>query len=78
MFVGRNVQELLKSWKFEAKNPHLCLYKKDGDTLIIFTDHPGYMIGMAGKLAEKYRNKIAEASFGTIKHINFVETHGIF
>lgn len=78
MFVGKGVENQLKEWRKESKNPHLCLYKRDGDTLIIYTDRPGYMIGKAGKLVEKYRKKISEVSFGTIKNISFVETYGIF
>lgn len=78
MFIGKAVENLLKEWRKESKNPHLCLYKRDEDTLIIYTDRPGYMIGRAGNLVDKYRKKISEASFGTIKNISFVETYGIF
>lgn len=77
-FVGRGVEKLLREWRTEAKNNHLCLYKGEGDTLIIYTDRPGYMIGYSGDLVEKYRQKISEASFGTLKNITFVETYGIF
>jgi len=77
-FVGRGVEKLLREWRVEAKNNHLCLYKGEGDTLIIYTDRPGYMIGMHGNLVDKYRKKISEASFGTIKNISFIETYGIF
>lgn len=78
MFIGRSVQKILKEWRNESRNPHLCLYKLDKDTLIIYTDRPGYMIGRAGQLVAKYRKKISEASFGTIKNVSFVETYGIF
>lgn len=78
MFIGRSVQKILKEWRNESRNPHLCLYKLDKDTLIIYTDRPGYMIGRAGQLVDKYRKKISEASFGTIKNVSFVETYGIF
>lgn len=78
MFIGRAVQEKLKAWRAESRNPHLCLYQGHGDTLTIYTDKPGYMIGRAGKLVEKYRKEISEASFGQIKNITFVETYGIF
>ncbi len=78
MFVGRAVQNKLKEWRKESKNPHLCLYKRDGDTLIIYTDRPGYMIGRGGCLIERFRKEISEASFGDIKNITFVETYGIF
>lgn len=78
MFVGRAMQKVLRDWRLESKNPHLCLYKLDKDTLIIYTDRPGYMIGRAGQLVDKYRKKISEASYGTIKNVSFVETYGIF
>ena len=78
MFIGRAVQKVLKEWRSESRTPHLCLYKLDKDTLIIYTDRPGYMIGRAGQLVDKYRKKISEASFGTIKNVSFVETYGIF
>lgn len=78
MFIGRSVQKILKEWRNESRNPHLCLYKLDKDTLIIYTDRPGYMIGRAGQLVDKYRKKISEASFGTIKNVSFIETYGIF
>lgn len=77
-FVGRGVAKVLREWRIEAKNNHLCLYKGEGDTLIIYTDRPGYMIGYRGELVDKYRKKISEASFGTIKNVTFVETYGIF
>ena len=77
-FVGRGVAKLLREWRLESKSNHLCLYKGEGDTLIIYTDRPGYLIGRHGELVDKYRKKITEASFGTIKYITFVETYGIF
>lgn len=78
MFVTRSVNNILKEWRKEAKNKHLCLYKREGDTLIIYTDRPGYMIGRCGSLCKKYSDRICGASFGTIRNVNFVETYGIF
>lgn len=79
MYINKDVQHLLKAWKKESKNPHLCLYKmNDANTLVIYTDRPGYLIGRAGELSKKYRELILKASFGTIKDISFVETYGIF
>lgn len=78
MFVNKCVNKKLKEWRTEAKNKHLCLYNREGDTLIIYTDKPGCMIGKGGKLADKYRKEISEASFGTIKNVTFVVTYGIF
>lgn len=78
MYINRGVHKKLKEWKAEAKNTHLCVYKGEKDNLIIYTDRPGYMIGRAGTLVEKYRKAIEAESFGTIKNILFVETYGIF
>lgn len=78
MFIGRAVQKVLKEWGDESRNPHLCLYRRDGDTITIYTDRPGCMIGKGGQLVDKYRKKISEASFGNIKNVSFVQTYGIF
>ena len=78
MFVGRAVQKILKEWRQESKNPHLSLYRLEKDTLIIYTDRPGHMIGESGQLVDTYRKKISKATFGTIKNVSFVETYGIF
>ena len=78
MFINKAVHAKLKEWKAEAGNTHLCVYKGENDTLTIYTDRPGWMIGKAGTLVEKYRKDIEAESFGVIKNILFVETYGVF
>ena len=85
MYISREVRDILKEWKAESKFTHQCLYgqgnRNDEEyehTLIIYTDHPGYFIGVGGTLHAKYAEKICKASYGEIKKVSYVETRGIF
>mgnify|MGYP003302601725 CR=1 FL=1 len=77
-WISRGVHNVLKGWKAEAKNTHLCVYAANNGVLTIYTDRPGCLIGRAGNTVAKYRQLINEASFGTITDVKFVETQGIF
>ena len=43
-----------------------------GEGFTIYTNHPGYLIGKAGGLINKYRNRLKE-EFGKDNDIKFVE-----
>lgn len=77
-WISRGVHNVLKEWKAEAKNTHLCVYAANDGVLTIYTDRPGCLIGRGGSTVAKYRERIKEESFGTIHDVKFVETQGIF
>ena len=76
------IKDLMRQWKDEARIKSIILYHMireqhelaDSDYVLeIYTNRPGPMIGMAGKLVDKYRDLISNK----IKHrvnIKMVET----
>lgn len=72
----QEVQQLLNEWKAESKITHLMLYSLRNGVLTIYTDRPGPMIGMQGRLVYKYTDKLKEISY--VKEVKIQETDGIF
>ena len=81
MIITKEIHEILREWKKEAKVSHICLYGKgygdDTGALVIYTDHPGPFIGRMGERHARFEKRICDASFGTIKKVSYVETRGI-
>lgn len=74
----RRITDIIKEWKEEAGLKHKDIvltspYPYLRETLTIYTSKPGYMIGKAGKLFDKYRTIISE-QFPKIRDIKIVET----
>lgn len=68
------VQEL-KNWKAEAgvTDPILFRCNMSGKVVNIYTPHPGWLIGKAGRLFDKY-SAILKEKLGQEFSINIVET----
>lgn len=77
MLTTKQIQKIIREWKAECGVTHTVLFKYNmyGE-LIIYTDKPGYMIGLHGELVYKYseRFKSLDTNFDKIL---FGETHGI-
>lgn len=74
--MRRDVSNILKQWKDEAKIDGIILisgYPSFGDTFKICTAHPGPMIGKGGELYNKYKEKFQQIN-PHLKSIEFVET----
>ena len=75
--MERRLTQIIKEWKDEAGVKGIIqinAYPTVKDTLTICTDRPGLMIGMGGRLVDKYKEMI-QKEYPNIKKINFVETH---
>lgn len=70
------IQKVLTEWKEESKITHLILYSLRNGILTIYTDRPGPMIGMQGRLVYKYTDKLKETPY--VKEVKIIETDGIF
>ena len=73
------VQKILRDWIVESKILSAITYRlrhEEGQyTLTIYTDHPGWMIGVAGTLGNKYRDILCKEL--NVKKVNFVEVDGV-
>ena len=85
MYISKQVHEILREWKSEAKITHLCLYGQADfntpdreHTLVIYTDQPGPFIGRAGERHAYYVERIRKASHERIQQVHYMETDGIF
>lgn len=72
------ITDVIKKWKDEAglKNTDIILisaYSTVKETLKICTNKPGWMIGKAGWLYDKYKDIIFK-QYPHIKQIEFIET----
>lgn len=81
--VHRTVQEkhdtVLSAWCKEAKVKTPVGYYLDytDGTYYVYTDKPGYLIGMGGCLASKYQ-QLLHTQFSSMKSIKIVEIKGGF
>lgn len=67
------IMNILKRWKAEAGAKRVIQFRYSKGVLTIYTSQPGFLIGKAGKLHEKYNN-IFENELQGFKKIMFVET----
>ena len=59
------INEVLRDWCDECKLPytHVMFKRKSNEnTVQIFTDHPGILIGKAGSIIDKYQKILQEKS----------------
>lgn len=72
-------EEFLNSWCKEAGVDTPVGYYEDyaNEEYIVYTDHPGYLIGRAGELVNKYTD-IMKSQWRQLKRIKFVEIKGGF
>ena len=73
---GKNVK-ILNAWCAEAHVTSPVGYYNDYETITIFTDKPGWLIGKAGTLVEKYKTLFNEEFHKDYK-IKFIEVQGGF
>ena len=74
--MRKEVSKIIKEWKDEAKVDGVILvsaYSDFKDTMKICTDKCGYMIGLHGRLYDKYFNKLKDVN-SKLERIEFVET----
>ena len=78
MLTNRKIQEIIKQWKTECGVTHTILFRYHSlkGELIIYTDKPGYMIGLRGEKAFKYE-RIFKSLDKEFKNVHFIETDGI-
>lgn len=76
--MHRFIRALIREWKVEAKVKERVGYKINYTecTITLTTNHPGYLIGRAGVLIEKYKNKMQE-NWPKFKNFYFVELDDI-
>lgn len=67
------IWEILKQWKKESKSTKVIQYRYRDGILEIYTSQPGWLIGKAGVLVDKYR-EILKAEMYDFKELKFVET----
>lgn len=71
-------RKFLEDWCNEAHVEDPIAYNfRYGESLTIYTTHPGFMIGKAGALVNKYQARL-EREFGKNNKIKFVEINGGF
>lgn len=73
--MDKKIQRIIKEWKKESGVSRVVQWKLDRDGILqIFTSQPGFMIGKAGKIYDKY-NEMLKKELGTaFKSISFEET----
>lgn len=71
------ITEVLEEWKKEAKVKHIILFSYRKDTVTLYTDRPGRLIGGYGERIVKFTEKLKERSRNQLTKINIIETHGI-
>lgn len=69
------IAKIITEWKTEAKVTAPVLWKFNYSTneLNISTTRPGLLIGLHGRLINKYKSKFDEELYGKIKNIEFTE-----
>ena len=75
------VYNLIASWCKEAGVKQVAAKIKtepDGiRTLIVYSEHPGYLIGKAGCVIDKYTNAIKKLKMANIQKVTIEEIYGI-
>ena len=72
--MHRFIRTLIREWKAEAKVKERVGYKINymERTITLATNRPGYLIGRAGMLIEKYENKMRE-NWSLFKKFYFID-----
>jgi ribosomal protein S3 len=72
--MHRFIRILIREWKVEAKVKERVGYKINyvERTITLATNRPGYLVGRAGVLIEKYENKMRE-NWSQFKNFYFVD-----
>ena len=71
--MDKRIQKILKSWKNESGATRVIQFKYRNGILEIFTSQPGWLIGKAGVLVDKY-TEILKRELHDFKELKFIET----
>lgn len=71
------INKILKQWKIESGTKKVIQYRYREGTLSIYTSQPGYLIGGAGALVNKYEEILAK-ELNDFKDVKFVETESFW
>ena len=77
MLTTKQIQKILREWKAECGVTHTVLFRYSTcGELTVYTDRPGYMIGLHSKLVYRYTERFKSLD-NNFDRILFIETHGI-
>ena len=68
------VEKIILEWKKEAKADKPVQFSYKNNELFIYTSQPGYLIGKAGSLFNKYKALLTE-SFDNCDFVHIVEVY---
>lgn len=68
------VTKIIRKWKKESGVDDPVAYKKRGDTLTVFTNKPGWMIGRHGVIINKYEGMLRKELINSRLQIKIIET----
>lgn len=71
--MDERIQKILKSWKNESGATRVIQFRYRNGILEIFTSQPGWLIGKAGVLVDKY-TEILKKELHDFKELKFIET----
>lgn len=69
-----SVEKVLKEWVDESRIPEPIQFSYGKGELFIYTSRPGYLIGKAGTLYNKYKDKLM-SEFDDLNSVHIVEVH---
>ena len=72
-YTGKIIQKILKEWKHESGAKRVIQFKYRNGILSIYTSEPGYMIGKAGCLVDKYQ-RIIKKEMSDFERVEITET----
>lgn len=70
---NKKIQKIMRKWKEESGATRVIQFKYSMGILTIYTSQPGWLIGKAGVLSNKYR-ELFESEFCDFKDMRFEET----
>lgn len=74
LMIPYAVEKIILEWKKEAKADKPVQFSYKNNELFIYTSQPGYLIGKAGVLYNKYKVKLME-SFDNCDFVHIVEVY---
>lgn len=76
----RNIMKILRQWKNEARSTSVILFKyfRKDEKLVVYTSQPGLLIGLHGKMIDKYTPILMAEKYPKIKKVELVETESYY
>ena len=70
-FYNKKIQKIMKKWKEESGATRVIQFKYRSGILTIYTSQPGWLIGKAGVLSDKYgKTRLENACQLALDHIS--------